>query len=82
MPSSARMTFEILPEAMVVTVNAPKMDYMIVDSLQRRISAQATMAGKVNVILDLGHPPSPTRSAIRCSGSASAKSAPEGCSQQ
>ena len=54
MSASARIAFEILPEAMVVTVNAPKMDYMIVDSLQRRISAQATMAGKVDIILDLG----------------------------
>lgn len=46
--------FESLPEALVVTARAERLDYMIVDTLQRRISAQATMSGKFNIILDLG----------------------------
>ncbi|MCZ6653892.1 MAG: STAS domain-containing protein [Planctomycetota bacterium] len=48
------MTFETLPEALVVSVQAEKLDYMVLDKLDRRITAQATMAGKFNVILDLG----------------------------
>ena len=48
------MTFETLPEALVVGVQAEKLDYMVLDKLERRITAQATMAGKFNVILDLG----------------------------
>ena len=48
------MTFETLPEALVVSVQAEKLDYMVLDKLDRRITAQATMAGKFNVIPDLG----------------------------
>ena len=48
------LIFESLPEALVVTALAERLDYMIVDTLQRRISAQATMAGKFNIILDFG----------------------------
>ncbi len=48
------MTFEKVPEALVVGVQAEKMDYMVLDKLERRITAQATMSGKFNVILDLG----------------------------
>lgn len=48
------MTFETLPEALVVAVQSEKLDYMVLDKLERRITAQATMAGKFNVILDLG----------------------------
>ncbi len=48
------MIFESLPEALVVTAVAERLDYMIVDTLQRRISAQANMSGKFNIILDLG----------------------------
>ena len=47
------MTFKNLPEALVVGVQSEKMDYMVLDKLERRITAQATMAGKFNVILDL-----------------------------
>ena len=47
------MTFEPLPEALVVSVQAEKLDYMVLDKLDSRITAQATMAGKFNVILDL-----------------------------
>ncbi len=49
------LIFENLPKALVVTAQAERLDYMIVDTLQRRISAQATMAGKFNIVLDLGH---------------------------
>ena len=48
------MTFETFPEALVVVVHSEKLDYMVLDKLERRITAQATMAGKFNVILDLG----------------------------
>lgn len=48
------LIFESLPEALVVTALAERLDYMIVDTLQRRISAQANMSGKFNIILDLG----------------------------
>ncbi len=48
------MTFETFPEALVVSVQSEKLDYMVLDKLERRITAQATMAGKFNVILDLG----------------------------
>lgn len=48
------LIFESLPEALVVTAVAERLDYMIVDTLQRRISAQANMSGKFNIILDLG----------------------------
>ncbi len=48
------MTFETFPEALVVSVQSEKLDYMVLDKLARRITAQATMAGKFNVILDLG----------------------------
>ena len=48
------MTFETFPEALVVGVRSEKLDYMVLDKLDRRITAQATMAGKFNVILDLG----------------------------
>ncbi len=47
------MTFEKMPEALVVGVQSEKLDYMVLDKLERRITAQATMAGKFNVILDL-----------------------------
>ena len=47
------MTFKNLPEALVVGVQSEKMDYMALDKLERRITAQATMAGKFNVIIDL-----------------------------
>ncbi len=47
------MTFNNLPEALVVSVQSEKLDYMVLDKLERRITAQATMAGKFNVILDL-----------------------------
>ena len=47
------MTFKNLPEALVVSVQSEKLDYMVLDKLERRITAQATMAGKFNVILDL-----------------------------
>jgi len=49
-----KMTFETFPEALVVCVQSQKLDYMVLDKLERRITAQATMAGKFNVILDLG----------------------------
>ncbi len=48
------MTFETFPEALVVSVRSERMDYMVLDKLNRRITARATMAGKFNVILDLG----------------------------
>ncbi len=48
------MTFETFPEALVVGVRSERMDYMVLDKLNRRITARATMAGKFNVILDLG----------------------------
>ncbi len=54
MPDFEGMTFENLPEALVVAVQSEKLDYMVLDKLERRITAQATMAGKFNVILDLG----------------------------
>ncbi len=48
------MTFETQPEALVVSVQSERLDYMVLDKLERRITARATMAGKFNVILDLG----------------------------
>ncbi len=48
------MTFETFPEALVVGVQSERLDYMVLDKLERRITAQATMADKFNVILDLG----------------------------
>ena len=53
MPDFEGMTFETQPEALVVSVQSERLDYMVLDKLERRISAQATMAGKFNVILDL-----------------------------
>ena len=53
MPDFEGMTFETQPEALVVSVQSERLDYMVLDKLERRISAQATMAGKYNVILDL-----------------------------
>lgn len=46
------------PEALVVTILVERVDYMLIDKLQRRICAQATMASKPDVILDfqrVGH---------------------------
>ena len=54
MSNFEEMTFETFPEALVVGVQSEKLDYMVLDKLERRISARATMAGKFNVILDLG----------------------------
>ncbi len=53
MPDFEGMTFETQPEALVVSVQSERLDYMVLDKLERRISAQATMAGKFNVILNL-----------------------------
>ena len=54
MSECEEITFENFPEALVVCVQSEKLDYMVLDKLERRIPAQATMAGKFNIILDLG----------------------------
>ena len=53
MSECEKISFENFPEALVVRVQSEKLDYMVLDKLERRITAQATMAGKFNVILDL-----------------------------
>lgn len=54
MGDSQQITFQDFPEALLATVCCDRLDYMIIDKLQRRIATQATLVGKFNVILDLG----------------------------
>ncbi len=55
MSTTQDLVFEDHRHALVATVCCERMDYMIIDTLKRRITAQATMSAKFNIILDLSH---------------------------
>ena len=61
MITDEQLTFEDRPHALIAIVRCERLDYMIIDTLKRRMGAKATLAAKYNVILDLeqvGHIPS------------------------